>query len=135
MAYSFREHTSDIIIEARNSTFARALEDVAEGMFTQMGAGHAEAKESLALDAKAPNREELVVNLLSAIIAECESAPFTPKKLKIVSLAEKGGAFFVSVNVLGERKVPENIIKAVTYHGLKVERKKKEWAITVLFDI
>jgi len=45
----------------------------------------------------------------------------------------------------GERKQPENIIKAVTYHGLKIEQNKEEeredkevrerWRITVLFDI
>ena len=133
MGYEFLEHRSDIIILGKNSTFEAALVDVADGMFTQMGAEHAKEKESFELKFSAPTREQLVVQLLSEIIAECETRPLTPKKLEMLAFDEK--ALFVSVRVYGEKKVPENIIKAVTYHEFRAEKKGKNWEIQVLFDI
>jgi SHS2 domain-containing protein len=41
----------------------------------------------------------------------------------------------ISVRVYGKKAVPENIIKAVTFHGLRVETKGGNWEIEVLFDI
>jgi SHS2 domain-containing protein len=133
VAYSFLEHRSDVIILGTNSTFAKALEDVANGMLTQMGAEHAKATDSFELQFSAPTSEQLVVQLLSQIIAECETRPLTPKKIEVLALDEK--AFSASVRVSGERKIPQNIIKAVTYHEFRAEKKGKNWEIQVLFDI
>jgi SHS2 domain-containing protein len=133
MGFEFLEHRSDIIILGKNRTFESALEDVGNGMFTQMGEEHAKGKGSFDLRFSAPTREQLVVQLLSQIIAECETRPFTPKKIKVLAFDE--GALSVSVRVFGEEKIPENIIKAVTYHELRVEKKGANWEIQVLFDI
>lgn len=133
MAYSFLEHRSDVIILGRNATFAKALEDVANGMLTQMGAEHAEEKESFDLSFSAPTKEQLVVQLLTEIIGECETRPLTPKKVEVLAFDEK--ALSASVRVSGEKKMPENIIKAVTYHEFRAEKKGKNWEIQVLFDI
>ena len=129
MSYKFLPHTSDLIVEAKGATFEKALEAAAEAMLTQMGAEHATAKETRQLQVQQENRDDLVVAVLTAIIAECESEHFTPKKAKIEKIA--GG---VKITLTGEYKQPENIIKAVTYHELKVEQ-KDGWCITVLLDI
>jgi SHS2 domain-containing protein len=133
MAYSFLEHRSDVIILGRNTSFAKALEDVGNGMLTQMGAEHAAEKESFTLRFSAPTAEQLVVQLLSQVVAECETRPLTPMRFEVLSFDEK--ALSASVRVYGEKKVPENIIKAVTYHEFRAERKNGKWEIQVLFDI
>ena len=133
MSYKFLEHTSDIIIEAKNKTFETTLEDVAEGMFTQMG--EALDKDSITITTKAPTKEQLVVDFLSDIIAECETVPFTPVKAELLKFEKQGDILSVTAKIHGEKKIPENIIKAVTYHELKVEENNGEWIITVLFDI
>ncbi len=133
MAYKFLEHRSDIIILGTNATFAKALEDVGNGMLTQMGAEHAKEKESFDLSFAAPTAEQLVVQLLSQVIAECETRPLTPKKLEVLAFDEK--AISASVRVYGEKKTPRNIIKAVTYHEFRAEKKGNNWEIQVLFDI
>jgi len=133
MGYRFLEHRSDIIILGKNRTFESALADVASGMFTQMGAEKAKERESFDLEFSAPTREQLVIQLLSEIIAECETRPLTPKKIEVLAFDEK--ALSVSARVYGEKKVPENIIKAVTYHEFRAERKGRSWEIQVLFDI
>ena len=85
MSYKFLEHPSDIIVLAKNQTFEAALEDVANGMFTQMGAENAKEKESFDLDFSAPTQDQLVVQLLTEIIAECETRPLTPKRMEVLS--------------------------------------------------
>jgi SHS2 domain-containing protein len=138
MSYRFLEHTSDIIIESKNKTFENALEDLCQGMFTQMGGQQAKDKNHITITANSPTREQLVVDLLSSIIAECETVPFTPKRaevVKVVSSKGKKGGLSVTIRLFGERRVPENIIKAVTYHGLRIEENANEWEMEVLFDI
>jgi len=127
--YRFLEHVSDLIIEGENATFEKALEDVAQGMTTQMGGEGASEVETLEVEVKEENREDLVVAALTAVISECEAEVFTPKKISIERI--EGG---VKIRISGERKAHENIIKAVTYHGLKIEENEK-CRITVLFDI
>lgn len=132
MSYEFLEHPSDLIVLGKNSTFESALEDVANGMFTQMGAEDAKESESFDLEFSAPTNEQLVVQLLTEIIAECETMPLTPKRMEVSRFDH--AHLTITVRVHGEKKIPENIIKAVTYHDLRIE-KNDNWEIEVLFDI
>jgi len=137
MGYVFLEHRSDIIVLAKNVSFGSAFQDVAAGMFTQMGAGHAKEKGSFELEFIAPTKEQLVVQLLTEIIAECETRPFTPKRMEVLRFDHDG--LSIAIRVYGEEKISENIIKAVTYHELRIEeivgKKGSSWEIQILFDI
>jgi SHS2 domain-containing protein len=151
MGYEYIEHPSDIIVLAKEDSFEKALSQVAGAMFDNMGAEEAQEKDSFDLEFSAPNSEQLVVQLLTEIIAECETLPFTPKRIEVTSFRSPvsrtpdtehstqdtvaGGEFKISVRVFGEKKVPENIIKAVTYNSLRVEKKEGKWEMQVLFDI
>jgi len=131
MSYKFLEHTSDIVIQAEGKSFEDALQELAKGMITQMGSKKAKKKEKISFELnRKETKEDDVVAVLTEIIATCESEPFTPASIEIKKTT---AGFFVEIN--GERKQPENIIKAVTYHGLKIEQIKEKWCITVLFDI
>lgn len=129
--YKRIEHRSDFIIEGQNDTFEKTLADVAEGMFTEMGAENTEEKDSIEIESEMNTPEDLVVDALSKIIAECEIIPFTPKKAEVTKTGEKS----LRIKITGEKKQPENIIKGATYHELKVEEKEGKWIIRVLFDI
>ena len=123
------DHPSDFLVEAKNKTFEKTLEDLMQGMFTQMG--KAEEKDSIELESSKELNEDLVIDILSKIIAECEINPFTPKRAEVKKMGDKG----VKVMVYGENKQPENIIKGVTYHELLVKKQDNAWVIRVLFDI
>jgi len=127
--YKIIDHPSDFLVEGKNKTFEKTLEDVACGMFTQMG--KAEEKDSIEVESAKELEEDLVVDVLSKIIAECEIVPFTPKRAEV----ERIGGKSIKVRVFGEKKQPENIIKGVTYHELLVKEQNGEWIIRVLFDI
>jgi SHS2 domain-containing protein len=136
--YEYLEHPSDIIVLAKNDSFEHALEDIAEGMFGQMGAAEADESHSINIEFSEKTVEQLVVQLLTEIIAECETIPLTPKRMEVTSFqapVSSGQEYKISVRVFGEKKVPENIIKAVTYNSLRIEKKENNWEIEVLFDI
>jgi len=133
VSYRFLEHRSDIIILGRNRTFEAALEDVGNGMFTQMGAEGASESDSFDIDFSAPTKEQLVVQLLTEVIAECETRPLRPRRMEVLRFDHS--RLSISARVHGEKKIPENIIKAVTYHELRVEKIGGGWEIQVLFDI
>lgn len=133
MTWRFLKHISDLFIEAKGKNLKAALEDLAAGMFTQMGGNEAKEVEGFELEVSGATKEELIVNALSNIIAECEIRSFTPVRMTVLSLDMKKN--YLRMNICGEKKVPNNIIKAVTYHKLKVERTKKGWLLRVLFDI
>ena len=129
MAFRILEHTADVGIVAEGPTFEKALEETARGMFSLMGKSR--PRESIEISMERERKDDLVVFILSEILARCESDNFLPCRMKV--LEYRGGK--MRVQVLGEYKTLKNIIKAVTFHMLEVKDEKNTWTIQVLFDI
>ncbi|MBN2478004.1 archease [Candidatus Micrarchaeota archaeon] len=132
MPFEFLEHTSDLFIRGTGKSLKEALEAVAEGMFRNMGKAKKEG-DSLEVESKGHSVENLVVEFYSDIVADCELNKLIPKRLEIIELDRKN--LRIKARVYGEKGVPENIIKAVTYHLLKIEESKEKTIVEVLFDI
>ena len=138
MGYEYLEHPSDIIVLAKNISFEKTFEDVSFAMFEHMGAPGATEIDSIEIKFSEKTIDQLVVQLLNEIIAECETLPLTPKRLAVTSFrlpVTSEDEFNISVRIFGEKKIPQNVIKAVTYNSLRVEKKENNWEIEILFDI
>ena len=135
MTRKFLPHMSDVLIETYGKTFESAYQELCIGMFSQMGRDSVKKEsESFSVNQKANTLDELVVNSLSEILAECEIERVIPKKVNVKEFDEAEKS--ISLDVIGGTGIPRNIIKAVTYHELKVEKDKKgNWTIRVRFDI
>ncbi len=132
MGYRILEHTSDLFIEGTGKTLKESLEELARGMFGNMGTAN-EEKDKINIKHAGYDREMLIVELFSKINSECEAEELVPKKMNVLKLnLEKNE---IEVEILGEKGILENIIKAATYHLFKVEKKGDEWVVHVLFDI
>lgn len=129
MPFKILEHTADVGIIAEGKTFEAALEETARGMFSFMGKAKPEKKIEISIERE--RKDELVVFLLSEIIARCEGEGFSPSAMKVKRYYGK----VIKVEVLGEYKTLKNIIKAVTFHMLEVTEANAGWRIQVLFDI
>ncbi|MDD2655311.1 MAG: archease [Candidatus ainarchaeum sp.] len=130
--HKFLEHTADAFLEAKAKTFPNAIKDAMEGTFELIGKGKKEEAE-FEISASSDELPRLVVKLLERLVVECELKKISPVRAEILGADE--GKKKVRAKIYGERKVPTNIIKAVTYHLLEVKREKGYWAIRVLFDI
>ncbi len=130
--FRFLEHTADIMAEAWGPTFPAALTQTAMAMFSVLGKGRAE--EEMKIDESFAAKDQLVVGLLSNILAECEARERLAVSIDIGEYDEKTNRIRCTVGLARTR--PKDAIKAVTYHQLQVEREKGgRWRIQIVFDV
>ncbi|MFA5412363.1 MAG: archease [Candidatus Micrarchaeia archaeon] len=130
--HRFLEHTSDAFLEAKARTFSAAVKDAMEGTFELIGKGKKEETE-IEISSSADELPRLILKLLETLVVECELRKISPVRTEILEADEEKKK--VRAKIYGEKKVPKNIIKAVTYHMLEVKKEKSSWIIRVLFDI
>ncbi|MFA5108896.1 MAG: archease [Candidatus Micrarchaeia archaeon] len=131
--YKFVEHTADIMVQAKGKDFQEALGQACSAMLEAIGGNSAKPKEQFEIEEKAQSKKELIVYFLSSVLAEAEIREILPCKIKIEKFDEKTNC--IKATVFGEKKRPKDNIKAVTFHELKLEEKKDECNIQVLFDV
>jgi len=130
--HRFLEHTADAFLEAKAKTFPAAVKDAMEGAFGLIGKGKKEDG-SFEISVSSDELPNLIVKALESLVVECELQKISPVRAEILEADEKKKT--VRAIIHGEKKIPKNIIKAVTYHRLEVKKEKYSWIIRVLFDI
>ena len=131
--YKFLEHTADIMVEAAGIDFASAIEQACMAMFEVIGSDKAEEKIEYEITETADTKEELVVYFLSSILAEAEISEVLPSKVKVEINSQK--PFKIKAKLWGEKIMPKDHIKAVTFHELLIKEQKDGCIIRVLFDV
>jgi SHS2 domain-containing protein len=138
MKYKFFEHTADVIFEAYGKSYEEAFENAAEAMFSFIGeVKKIKGKKSFVIEEEAESLENLTVFCLSDLLSESEIRDMLLCKVKVEKFIEKKGKFYLKAKAFGEEKKDEKVrdlIKAVTYHELKVEKNEKV-KIRVLLDV
>jgi len=135
-SFDFLDHTADVGIRARGDSLPELLAACAEGMFAILvEAG--EAREELAAEIalEADDAEELVHTWLRKLLFRFSAEGFLPHRFEI-----EASETHLRARCHGERFDPGRHrggteIKAVTYHGFRVERTPDGWLADVLFDV
>ncbi len=130
----YLEHTADILFRARGETFEQALENAAQAMFQTIAHDVKQEKE-IEFEQTASTIEELVCFTLSRALTESEINEMFFAKMKVKEFEEKEGEFKVKVVCTGGEGKQNLVVKAVTFHQMKVERKKGETILQVLLDV
>jgi len=131
------DHTADIGIVVRADTVSVLFERAARGMFLLIAdLPDAQPNATIEVVVEAPDREALLVRWLSELnflhhtenmlFCEFEVMEWDDEHLRALARGE-------TVRAEVDRLHTE--IKAVTYHGLRVEQKGGEWEAQVLFDV
>ncbi len=130
--FKFLEHTSDELLYVEGRDFKTAVSDLANGMVSLMEK-KAKEKDAMIIEYENENIEDFVVRLLENLLAEIETVPFHPARAEVLDVKEK--PFYAKIKIYGEKKMPPNPIKAVTYHLLIAKKEKTKYVFRVLFDI
>jgi len=140
MAYRFVEHTADMGVEVEAASFEELLSESLLALtdsLTEVGEVGVEMERQVEL--RAPGREDLLVDWLNELVYlfETESVLF---RLAEVEVEEEGGGWRLRGTLRGERYDParhriKTLIKAVTYHQLRVTSSSRGWQARVIFDI
>ena len=135
--YEILEHTADLKIKAFGKDIKELFSNMAEGMFNSISPKAfsfktQETKEKKEIKIKSQDKEALLVDWLSELsyFHDTTGKIYTDFKISKITDTE------LEAHVFGiPSKEGEVLIKGVTYHDLKIEKKDDLWEATVIFDI
>lgn len=131
--YTEIEHTADWALEVRGGSLAELLVHAAEGMLDLMGAETAFGpSQTVRLRLQAEDAESLLVAWLEEILVRMELTPVTFSDFHV----RVDDTFALEAEVReGSRRDLKKMIKAVTFHNLRVDHGPSEWKTVVVFDV
>ncbi|TFG36684.1 MAG: archease [Nitrospirales bacterium] len=129
--------SGDIGLTALGDSLQEAFVNAAIGMYSLMtGLDAVATKKTIDMSVEHQSPEGLLVSWLNELIFHFDAYGFIGKKIDIKEFSEKR----ISASIAGEEFDPERhegrlLIKAATYHRLRIEKKNERWEISVIFDI
>ncbi|NUN11769.1 archease [Candidatus Micrarchaeota archaeon] len=135
--FVYKDHTADLIIEARGLTLKKAIENCAKGLFSLTANQKLlSSAKKVKIKVKASSLEELVSLVLDALVAESDARELFFKEFKVEKI--DGEKISLTGTALGCKMTPEAgelHVKAVTHHETIVKKTRDGWLVRVLLDI
>jgi SHS2 domain-containing protein len=135
------EHTADVGIIAYGKTMEELFENAACGMlYISYGNLSIDANLSLKIDIEEPDETHLLVAWLSEINYLTLTNDFLTHNIKGMKITHSEKSARLEAEISGTQAGTfldffNTEIKAVTYHKLKIKKKKDQYECQVIFDI
>jgi SHS2 domain-containing protein len=135
--FEILEHTADIGIRVHGSTLSELFANAAQGLQSlALETGHIESKTAYPLSATGEDLESLLVNWLNEILYFLDGERVAFAGFDIAEITEES----IAGQGWGEprdrqRHAPRLVVKAATYHQLRVTSSQDGWTAEVFFDI
>ena len=129
--------SGDVGLTAFGGSLQEAFVNAAIGMYTLMtGLDAVAAAKTIDVSIENQSSDGLLVSWLNELIFHFDAYGFVGKKIDIKEFSGKR----ISARIAGEEFDPVRhegrlLIKAATYHQLRIEKKEGRWEISVIFDI
>ena len=139
--YELLDHTSEMGVRATASTVEEAFAETARGVLSiQVDRAAVLPDREIRVRAEGRDLEESLVEYLNALIARQDIEEVVLADVTAPRIEEGGEGFVVEGSahgVAGEAAAEhrETEVKAVTYHGLRVEETEDGWRATVVVDV
>lgn len=134
------EHTADKAIMAYGGTLEELFENAALGMFSlvaEIEGMEAKGVDEIEVRAESGDLDRLLHDFLSELLFRHEVDGKIYTRIEIEELNCEEGRLRARASFVPLDEVREKVfgyVKAVTYHGLSVERHGEEWRAKVVFD-
>jgi SHS2 domain-containing protein len=130
------EHTADLALRAWAGTTRGLIEQCARGMLDMMLDDPPEAARFVEVSAEGATPEELIVDSLREILVLIELDESVPVSVEVLNVEADAAVCRVGVVTLdvGRSSLVQDI-KAVTYHGLEVQRRDDSLEVEIVFDV
>jgi len=125
-------HKADLQIKVYGSSKEELLVNSMKAMFEATGTKGNSEKIFRSIEISAPTFEQLLIDFLNEIIylSEVEGEMYSQIKF------EKFSDNYLKCQLIGCKIAKrELLIKGVTYHNFKIEKKNNRWEATILFDV
>jgi len=131
--YQALEHTADTGFRVWGATIEELFANAALALVhTAMDASGVEAKECYAIAATGVDREEMLVNWLNEVLYWLDARRVAFARFEMTEVG-KGAGWGEPRD--DEKHPPRLVVKAVTFHQLKVEQREGGWVAEVFLDI
>ena len=135
--YDIIEHTADIGIKAYGKSLKGLFVNAARGLFDIIAdLDGLKPSTSIKVKLEAENPEELLILWLDELIYNFYTKQIIFCDFNIKSISDTKVEAEVSGRHIGNKKSRlKTEVKAATYHGLKIEEKKKRYEVQIIFDV
>lgn len=139
MSFRITTDTGDAGLTAQAATPGALLADLAAGFSALACGGTIQENEIKAISLRAESPESLAVNFLNELVFLADTEGFIAAAAS-VSASFTPGACELTATLRGEPLAFERhqrglLVKAATYHGLKIERAGGLWRAAIVLDI
>jgi SHS2 domain-containing protein len=137
VGYEYLDISGDAGIRAAGDNLDELFINAALGMYGLVTDPESiRGETAVIIDVKSHSIEGLLVGWLNELIFQLDTYGFIGRKVKILKLGDED----ISAEVTGEEFDPGRherrlLLKAATYHGLRIEKHDGGWTAEVIFDI
>ena len=137
VGYEQLDISGDAGVRATGGSLEELFESAALGMYSLVtDLEGLREKTTITVEAESDSPEGLLVSFLNELIFRLDTDGFVGKKVRMLRMGEEK----LKAEITGEEFDPERheaglLLKAATYHGLKVEERDGRWSAEVIFDI
>jgi SHS2 domain-containing protein len=133
--YRLLDHTADLGFRCEGKTREDLFAHAALALDDIIATADHEPTETRELDATGADDQALLRALLDEVLFSFERDGFLAKEAKVAFEDGRVHATLRGRRVDLATHPIDRVVKAVTYHGLEVERTKKGWRATVILDL
>jgi SHS2 domain-containing protein len=137
MDYEIIDVSGDVGIRAKGKDYAEALMNAGIGLYSLVTDIEKLGDEkTIDIDIKSDSPERLLVNYLNELIFHFDTYGFIGKRIEVKDhSAEKIRAIVYGEYFDSSLHESRLLLKAATYHKIKIEQGSEGWLIEVIFDI
>lgn len=140
MQYDVLDISGDIGIKAYGKSCEDTFVNAGLGMYSLItDIDSVVGSQEMEVEVRSDSKEGLLVAFLNELIFQFDTYGFIGRKIEVMAFSIQPSAY-IKAKVYGEefevgRHEQRLLIKAATYHNIKVERINDEWKAEVIFDI
>jgi SHS2 domain-containing protein len=135
--YETFEHTADIGIRARSETLNGLFENAALGLFSVIMTNPDSVRcvQETAIELSADRRDDLLFDWLAELLYTFETRRMVFGRFEVRLDESRLSAVAWGEKLDAGRHELDMEVKAITYHGLKVEQQGEDWLAEVIVDL
>ncbi len=137
MQFEIIDISGDVGIKAYGNSISEAYANAGMGMYSLItDLGGVDERETVTFEVSGGSAEGLLVAYLNELIFRFDTYGFIGRRVEVPDISDRS----IRVIVHGDEFDPERherrlLIKAATYHNIKVRHDDGAWEVEVVFDI
>ena len=137
MSFELFDHTADIGLRIRAETLPGLFEEAGRALFSAIVVNLDEVRplQEVAFRVEGADREELLFDWLAELLYRFDTDHFVFSEFRVELGEDKLQATARGEPIDPDRHDFDADVKAITYHGLKVEQTDNGWIAEVIVDV